>query len=142
MKNSSRVKPKKSKRASARARNLSESVSYTPGVKRDENPVEATLRVIGRKGTLQIFTELLTGPKRFTALEKSLGVSPRTLSERLKELEDQSIVDRKAYAEVPPRVEYILTEKGHTLAPLIEAVREWERAWDGVPEETRELVGV
>jgi DNA-binding HxlR family transcriptional regulator len=132
---------RKSKKPS---RNLSEKASYTLRVmKRDENHVEATLRVIGRKGTLQIFQELRFGAKRFTALEKALGVSPRTLSERLKELEEQAIVERRAYAEVPPRVEYILTEKGHTLSPLIEAVREWERAW-GVEESAeaaRELVG-
>ena len=115
-------------------------------MKRNDKHVEATLRVIGRKGTLLILHELLSGPKRFTALEKTLGVSPRTLSERLKELEDQAIVERKAYAEVPPRVEYTLTEKGHTLAPLIDAVREWERSWDVAPEMTpapkaaRELV--
>lgn len=115
-------------------------------MKRNQDHVEATLRVIGRKGTLLILQELLSGPKRFTALEKALGVSPRTLSERLKELEDQSIVERKAYAEVPPRVEYTLTEKGHALAPLIDAVRDWERSWDeGTPKSVvrqveRELV--
>lgn len=95
-----------------------------------EGPVEHTLRVIGRKGTLLILRDLLDGPKRFTALEKSLGVSPRTLSERLKELEDQGIVDRRAFAEVPPRVEYSLTRKGEALAPLIDAVRAWGKAWE------------
>ncbi len=99
-------------------------------MRRKESQLEQTLRVIGRKGTLFILQELLTGPKRFTVLEKSLGVSPRTLSERLKELEDQNIVARQAYAEVPPRVEYNLTPKGEALAPLIDAVREWERHWD------------
>lgn len=89
--------------------------------------------MIGRKGTLMILHDLLSGPKRFTALERSLGVSPRTLSERLKELEDQQIVDRRAYAEVPPRVEYTLTPKGLALTPLIEAVREWGQAWDEAP---------
>jgi DNA-binding HxlR family transcriptional regulator len=95
-----------------------------------DSAVESTLRVIGRKGTLLILRDLLDGPKRFTALEKSLGVSPRTLSERLKELEDQSIVDRRAFAEVPPRVEYTLTAKGLALTPLIEAMREWGEAWE------------
>jgi DNA-binding HxlR family transcriptional regulator len=99
-------------------------------VKRNQDHVEATLRVIGRKGTLLILQDLLTGPKRFTALERSLGVSPRTLSERLKELEDQFIVERKAFAEVPPRVEYTLTAKGHALTPLIQAVRDWEHSWE------------
>ncbi len=92
--------------------------------------VEDTLRVIGRKGTLTILEQLLSGPKRFTALEKILRVSPRTLSERLKELEDQNIIDRQSFAEVPPRVEYTLTPKGKSLTPLIDAVRTWSDNWD------------
>lgn len=92
--------------------------------------IESTLRVIGRKGTLLILRDLMDGPKRFTALEKSLGVSPRTLSERLKELEDQQIVDRQAFAEVPPRVEYTLTPKGRALTPLIDAMRQWDNSWE------------
>jgi DNA-binding HxlR family transcriptional regulator len=92
--------------------------------------VEDTLRVIGRKGTLTILEQLLSGPKRFTALEKILRVSPRTLSERLKELEDQNIIDRQSFAEVPPRVEYTLTAKGKSLTPLIDAVRVWSDNWD------------
>jgi DNA-binding HxlR family transcriptional regulator len=59
-----------------------------------------------------------------------LRVSPRTLSERLKELEEQNIIDRQSFAEVPPRVEYTLTAKGKSLTPLIDAVRTWSDNWD------------
>lgn len=83
------------------------------------------MRVIGRKGTLVILDMLLQGPTRFTALEKILKVSPRTLSERLKELEEQGIVHRQAYAEVPPRVEYTLTSKGIALEPLLGEIGDW-----------------
>jgi DNA-binding HxlR family transcriptional regulator len=94
-------------------------------MKRQSSPLEDALRVIGRKGTLVILEMLMKGPTRFTALEKVLKVSPRTLSERLKELEDQGIVNRKAFAEVPPRVEYTLTDKGDALKPLLEGVAKW-----------------
>ncbi len=92
--------------------------------------VEDILRVIGRKGTLIILEQLLSGPKRFTALEKILRVSPRTLSERLKELEEQNVIHRQSFAEVPPRVEYTLTPKGQSLTPLIDAIRTWSANWD------------
>jgi DNA-binding HxlR family transcriptional regulator len=94
-------------------------------MKRQSSPLEDALRVIGRKGTLVILEMLMKGPTRFTALEKVLKVSPRTLSERLKELEGQEIVHRQAYAEVPPRVEYTLTAKGDALRPLLEAIGKW-----------------
>jgi DNA-binding HxlR family transcriptional regulator len=94
-------------------------------MKRQSSPLEDALRVIGRKGTLVILEMLMKGPTRFTALEKVLKVSPRTLSERLKELEDQNIVHRQAFAEVPPRVEYTLTDKGNALKPLLEGVATW-----------------
>ena len=94
-------------------------------MKRTSSPLEDALRVIGRKGTLVILEMLRAGPTRFTALEKVLKVSPRTLSERLKELEEQGIVHRQAYAEVPPRVEYTLTAKGIALQPLLGKISDW-----------------
>jgi DNA-binding HxlR family transcriptional regulator len=97
-------------------------------MKKNSSSMEDALRVIGRKGTLVILDTLGTGATRFTTLEKALKVSPRTLSERLKELEDQGIVNRRAFAEVPPRVEYTLTEKGNALQPLLESVRGWLEA--------------
>lgn len=99
-------------------------------MKRTSSPLEDTLRVIGRKGTLVILDMLTKGPTRFTALEKILKVSPRTLSERLKELEEQGIVHRQAYAEVPPRVEYTLTAKGVALEPLLGNIGRWIENFD------------
>lgn len=68
------------------------------------------------------------GPKRFNQLVKSIeGVSPRMLTKQLKELEKDGIVDRRAYPEVPPRVEYSITEKGLSLVPVLEALARWGR---------------
>jgi DNA-binding HxlR family transcriptional regulator len=67
---------------------------------------------------------------RFSELERSLkGISPKTLSERLRKLEESSVVKRTCYAEVPPRVEYELTEKGHALLPVIESMRRFGTIW-------------
>lgn len=88
--------------------------------------VEATLRVIGGKWTLLILRDLLDGTRRFSELQRSLGgVSPKCLSDRLKELEHEGIVVRTVYPEVPPRVEYALTEKGRALGGVIAAMRDW-----------------
>ncbi len=89
-------------------------------------PVEHTANVIGGKWTLLILRDLLDGTKRFGELRASLsGISPKTLSERLRILEQEGIVVRKIYPEVPPRVEYSLTKHGQTLEPIFEAMREW-----------------
>ena len=72
----------------------------------------------------------MEGPARFCELERSLaGISPRTLSLRLRALEDEGIVTRRTYPEVPPRVEYALTDKGQALLPIIEVMRDFGREW-------------
>lgn len=97
-------------------------------------PVARTAELIGNKWTPLIVRDLAKGEKRFSELERSLGgISPKTLSERLKRLEDASIVVRKCFAEVPPRVEYTLTPKGFALLPVIDSMREFGREW--LPEE-------
>ncbi len=97
-------------------------------------PVARTADLIGNKWTPLIIRDLVKGEKRFSELERSLrGVSPKTLSERLKKLEDASVVTRTCYAEVPPRVEYTLTEKGFALLPVIESMRTYGTEW--LPEE-------
>lgn len=89
-------------------------------------PVERTLNVIGGKWTILILRDLFNGTRRFGELRRSLdGVSPKTLSLRLRELEAQGIVERVIYAEVPPRVEYSLTEKGKSLQPILDQMRAW-----------------
>ena len=93
-------------------------------------PVARTAELIGNKWTPLIIRDLAEGCKRFSELERSLrGISPKTLSERLKRLEENAVIARHCYAEVPPRVEYRLTEKGHALLPVIETMREFGREW-------------
>ncbi len=89
-------------------------------------PVERTVNVIGGKWTLLILRDLFDGTKRFGELRVSLtGISPKTLTEKLRTLEQDGIIERKIYPEVPPRVEYSLTKRGQTLETIIEAMREW-----------------
>lgn len=93
-------------------------------------PVARTAEIIGNKWTPLIVRDLTRGRRRFSELERSLhGISPKTLSERLKRLEEAGVIDRCCYAEVPPRVEYSLTPKGHDLLPVIESMRAFGVAW-------------
>ena len=93
-------------------------------------PVARTAEIIGNKWTPLIVRDLAEGRRRFSELERSLhGISPKTLSERLKRLEDAKVVERQCFAEVPPRVEYSLTAKGHALLPVIESMRAFGRRW-------------
>ncbi len=93
-------------------------------------PVEQTARIIGNRWTPLIVRDLADGCRRFSELERSLGgISPKTLSERLKRMEEAGVVDRHCFAEVPPRVEYSLTEKGYALLPVIESMRTFGASW-------------
>ena len=92
--------------------------------------VAACTEILGAKWTALLVHDLSEGPRRFSELEHSCpGISPRTLSERLRALEDQELVERRSYAESPPRVEYELTEKGRGLLPVIEEMRRYGREW-------------
>lgn len=96
----------------------------------EECPVLATARIVSGKWTLLILRDLAEGPCRFSQLERSLaGISPRTLSQRLRALEDEGIIAREVYPESPPRVEYALTPKGRDLAPIVEAMRCYGAQW-------------
>jgi DNA-binding HxlR family transcriptional regulator len=86
-------------------------------------PVEAVAEIIGRKWVSLIIRDLAQGVHRFGELQNSLSVSPRILSMRLQEMEQEQLVHREVFAEVPPRVEYTLTEKGCLLVPVIEEMR-------------------
>ncbi len=93
-------------------------------------PVARTAEIVSGKWTLLIIRDLATGTKRFSELERSLhGISPKTLSERLSTLELEGVVRRRTYAEVPPKVEYTLTEKGQALEAVIESMREFGNRW-------------
>ena len=95
-------------------------------------PVCRTAEIVCGKWTLLLIRDLAEGRSRFCELERSLqGISPRTLSLRLRALEEEGIVERRTYPEVPPRVEYELTEKGRALLPLIEDMRAYGREWLG-----------
>ena len=87
-------------------------------------PVEYTASLLGNKWKPLILRELLEGTKRYNELtRKVVGVSPKVLTENLRELEEDGILNRKVYPEVPPRVEYSLTEKGNDLKGIIEAMK-------------------
>jgi DNA-binding HxlR family transcriptional regulator len=93
-------------------------------------PVCATAELICGKWTILVIRDLAAGRSRFCELERSLaGISPRTLSLRLRALEDAGLLERETYPEVPPRVEYSLTDKGRALVPLIEDMRLYGRQW-------------
>jgi len=89
-------------------------------------PVARTAEIISGKWTLLIIRDLTTGTKRFSELERSLeGISPNTLSDRLKTLEENGIIAQRFYEDHPPRAEYVLTEKGRELRPVIRELRDW-----------------
>lgn len=89
-------------------------------------PIERAVQVFDGKWTLLILRELFQGTRRFGELRGVLqGISPKTLTERLRHLEEQGIVERRIYPEIPPKVEYKLTERGNKAWPVINALREW-----------------
>lgn len=92
-----------------------------------ECPVAFTLDLIGSSWTCLILRDLLIhGPRRFQDFQKSLaGIAPTTLSDRLKNLEQNGIIERRFYSMSPPRAEYVLTQKGRDLGPIIGAMRKW-----------------
>ena len=89
-------------------------------------PVETTLELIGDKWKVLILRDLVGGTKRFGELKKSIGsVSQKVLTSQLRDMEDKGLVSRTVYAEVPPRVEYTLTETGYSLKPILDAMANW-----------------
>ena len=89
-------------------------------------PVETTLMLIGDKWKVLILRDLMTGTKRFGELKKSIGsVSQKVLTAQLRDMEANRLVHRQVYAEVPPRVEYSLTELGRSLKPILDAMWTW-----------------
>ena len=89
-------------------------------------PVETTLTLIGDKWKVLILRDLLPGTKRFGELKKSIGsVSQKVLTAQLRDMEESGLINRKVYAEVPPRVEYSLTEFGQSLKPILDAMWNW-----------------
>jgi DNA-binding HxlR family transcriptional regulator len=95
-------------------------------------PLKNILETIGKKWTLLILCNIATSTKRFGQLQKSLeGISPKTLSSRLQELEQVGIISKTVYPEVPPRVEYSLTPQGESLKTIILSLDEWGKKYLG-----------
>ena len=88
-------------------------------------PVALMLKLIGNKWKILIIRDLLTGTKRFGELRRSVGCSQKVLTDNLRELEENSLVKRKVYPEVPPKVEYSLSKTGFTLEPVLNSMAEW-----------------
>ena len=111
-----------------------------------ECAIARTASLICGRWTMLILRDLAASPQRFCTLERSLeGISPNTLVERLRTLEEEQIITRRAYAEIPPRVEYTLTEKGSALVPVLEVMRLYGERWLNPSEEepaVAEPVGV
>ena len=95
--------------------------------------IAAAMDIVGNKWTALILRDLYAGPKRFSELEKTVGsINPRTLSQRLDDLEKHEIVTRTSFQEVPPRIEYALTPKGTDLVPVLQQMARWgEKYYDG-----------
>lgn len=93
-------------------------------------PVEITLTLIGNKWKVLILRDLLTGTKRFGELKKSIGsVSQKVLTAQLRSMEEDGLLTRTVYAEVPPRVEYTLTELGNSLHPILNVMQNWGESY-------------
>lgn len=104
-------------------------------IRPDRNcPIARTLDIVGDRWTLLILRDLtLDGPRKFSDLEQSLsGISPNTLSSRLKVLEENGIVERRFYEQHPPRAEYLITAKGRELRPILRTLKDWGEKHIGV----------
>ena len=104
-------------------------------------PVETTLMLIGNKWKVLILRDLMGGTKRFGELKKSIGhVTQKVLTAQLRDMEVKKLLTRKVYAEVPPRVEYTLTETGYSLKPILDSMVVWGSAYqeeNGTREDKR-----
>ena len=95
-------------------------------------PVEYTASMIANKWKILILRDLITGTKRYNELTRSVvGISAKVLTENLRELESDRIIERKVYPEVPPKVEYYLTDKGNDLRPIIDLMKEYGLKYKG-----------
>lgn len=93
-------------------------------------PVETTLMLISDRWKVIIIRDLMDGTKRFGELKKSIGsISQKVLTSNLRSMEESGLLTRKVYAEVPPRVEYTLTETGYSLKPILDSMVEWGKAY-------------
>jgi len=108
--------------------------SLAPHNQTDATPkcgsIAFAVQILGDKWTSLIIRALTSGPQRFTELENSLGIGPRTLSQRLEFLTEREVITKTQFAEVPPRVEYALTKKGEDLMPVLQSMAAWCTKYD------------
>ncbi len=96
-------------------------------------PVETTLSIIGTKWIVLIIRELLNGTMRFGEIRKALdGISQKVLTTNLRKMENEGLLKRKVYPEVPPRVEYTLTDLGYSLKPVLDSMKDWGEYYKGI----------
>ncbi|MBQ3620929.1 MAG: helix-turn-helix transcriptional regulator [Methanosarcinaceae archaeon] len=105
-------------------------------------PVETTLMMIGDKWKVLIIRELLPGTRRFSEIHPSINrISQKVLTQKLREMESDGLLERRVYAEVPPKVEYSLTELGLSLKPVLDSLETWGRDYKrSVPERTDDRI--
>ncbi|MFK2825388.1 helix-turn-helix domain-containing protein [Bacillus sp. B190/17] len=96
---------------------------------------EKGMQMLGKRWTGLIINQLLSGSQRFSEIKAGLPISGKLLTERLKEMEEEGLVTRKVYPEVPVRVEYTLTEKGKALAPIMKEISKWAEEWVEIREQ-------
>ncbi|WP_277680308.1 winged helix-turn-helix transcriptional regulator [Gracilibacillus dipsosauri] len=90
---------------------------------------ESAISLLSQRWTALVIYQLLTGPQRFNEIQSSIGISGKVLSDRLKELESQGVVKREVIPETPVKILYSLTEKGHSMEPIIKAIENWSQDW-------------
>ena len=90
---------------------------------------EKAVSILSQRWTALILYQLMSGPQRFCTMTDKLGVSGKTLSERLKDLEQQNFVTRTVYPETPVLIKYSLTEKGMSLTPIMKEIENWSKEW-------------
>ncbi|MDM5299893.1 helix-turn-helix domain-containing protein [Bacillus pumilus] len=90
-----------------------------------ECPITDAMEILGKKWVILIINQLLTGPKRFCQLESEMNISGRLLSERLKDLEAEGLVEKKVFPDIPVRIEYELTAQGEKIEPIIKEMYAW-----------------
>ncbi|HVB75796.1 MAG TPA: helix-turn-helix domain-containing protein [Ktedonobacteraceae bacterium] len=103
---------------------------------------EQAIQLLGKRWTGLILDTLMEGPQRFCEMTATVeGLSDRVLSDRLRELESEGVIERIVYPQIPVRVEYSLTEKGHDLRPVVQAIHDWSQKWIALPETQAEEIG-
>ena len=89
-------------------------------------PIETTLKMLGCKWKVLIIRELLTGTKRFGELKKAVtGITQKVLTSKLREMQELGLLEREVYPQIPPKVEYTLTDIGYSLRPVLESLKGW-----------------